>query len=215
MVQVNSTEYDAGVAGGDGNPTTQTASVDDSTMRVTVNIFDWRNRRIAVDGEIDFYQESCFDNLDRRYRSQRRDTAASGNLIARSETSFDDRSQVYQTRTFAVDPATGTVGYGLNDNTWRDASGNVIKSLPSGSKAFTKVVIDGASRQTRQYIGYDLDETNYEDIFNVTGDTILQQTEITYDAASNVIQTNIRHRYHNATGTGELGTPPAYSRRPA
>ena len=207
MVQVNSTEYDGGVAGGDGNPTTQAAYVDDGTMRVTVNIFDWRNRQVKCDGEVDLFVEYCHDNLDRQYRVQRRDTTASGNLIARSETSFDDRHQVYQTRIYGVDPATGTVGYALTDNTWRDASGNVIKSLPSGSKAFTKVVIDGAGRQTKQSIGYDLDETDYDDIFNVTGDTILQQVETTYDAASNVIQTNVRHRYHNATGTGELGTP--------
>ena len=207
MVMVNSTEYDGGVAGGDGNPTAQTAYVDDSTMRVKVNIFDWRNRQIKRDGEVDLFVEFCHDNLDRQYRTQRRDTTASGNLIARSETSFDDRSQVYQTRTYGVDPATGTVGYALTDNNWRDASGNVIKSLPSGSKAFIKVMIDGAGRQTKQYIGYDLHETDYDDIFNVTGDTILQQTETAYDSASNLIQTNVRHRYHNATGTGELGTP--------
>ena len=35
-------------------------------------------------------------------------------------------------------------------------------------------------------------------------DTIVEQTEITYDAASNATQNTVKQRYHNATGTGEL-----------
>ncbi|MFO0868114.1 MAG: hypothetical protein U0935_04140 [Pirellulales bacterium] len=41
----------------------------------------------------------------------------------------------------------------------------------------------------------------------MAGDTIVEQTEVTYDAASNVIQNTVKQRYHNATGTGELTGP--------
>jgi hypothetical protein len=45
-----------------------------------------------------------------------------------------------------VNPATGTVGNSLVDNTYYDASGNVIETRPSGSEAFTKTVYDGIGR---------------------------------------------------------------------
>ena len=57
-------------------------------------------------------------------------SVASANLIARSATSFDNLGRVYQTQTYAVDPTSGTVGIALTDNTWYDAAGNAIKSLP-------------------------------------------------------------------------------------
>lgn len=52
-----------------------------------------------------------------------------------------------------------------------------------------------------------MSETGYPTPGDVSDNTIMEQTETTYDAASNAIQTIKRMRYHNATGTGELGTP--------
>jgi hypothetical protein len=52
---------------------------------------------------------------------------------------------------------------------------------------------DGAGRATKRYVGYDLNETTYAEAETVTGDTILQQDQTTYDAASNVIQTTSWH----------------------
>ena len=40
-----------------------------------------------------------------------------------------------------------------------------------------------------------------------TNDIIVEQTETAYDAASNVIQTTFRQRFHNATGVGPLTYP--------
>ena len=74
---------------------------------------------------------------------------------------FDDRGRVYQTIRYAVDPATGIVGNSLTDNTWFDAATNVIKSLPAGSKLFTKTVYDSLGRPKTRYTGYDLAETGY------------------------------------------------------
>ena len=60
---------------------------------------------------------------------------------------------------------------------------------------------------TKQSRGYDLDESSYSDASSVSDDTLVEQTIPTYDAASNVIQTDHRQRYHNATGTGDLNGP--------
>ncbi|MFN0052358.1 MAG: RHS repeat-associated core domain-containing protein, partial [Planctomycetales bacterium] len=205
MVQVSGVEYDGNAAGGDGNVTTHTACVDSNSAnnRVTTFTYDFRNRRTDTDGEIDFYEQVCYDNVDRVVRKDRRDTTAAGNLISRTVVRFDDRGAVYQTATYAVDPATGAIGNALTSNTWRDGAGNVIKSLPAGSSSFTKTVYDSLGRQTIQYTGYGTDAT-YADVQVVTNNVIMEQTETTYDAASNVIQAITRQRYHNAS-TSQLG----------
>jgi len=207
MVLVAESEHDSADDGGDGNLTKQTQHVDASTTRVTTYTYDWRNRRTDTDGEIDYYEKVYHDNLDRATKTDRYDTTAGGNLIGRSETKHDDRGRVYQNIRYGVNPPTGAVGNSLTDNTWYDAAGNVIKTLPAGSKLFTKNVYDGLGRRTKQYQGFDIDETAYADASSVTGDTILEQNEITYNAASNATQTTQRQRYHNATGTGELNGP--------
>jgi len=178
-----------------------------TTTRVTTYSYDFRGRRIATDGEVDFYEKRTYDNLDRVTRVDRHDTTSGGNLIARSDTKYDDRGRIYQSVHYGVDTSTGSVGNALTDNSWFDDAGNTIKEQPAGSKLFTKTVFDGVGRRTKRYQGFDVDESTYSEADDVDGDTILEQTELSYDAASNVIETTQRQRYHNATGTGELGTP--------
>jgi len=178
-----------------------------ATKRVTKYTYDFRGRRIATDGEGDFYEKTTYDNLDRVTKVERFDTTANGNLVARSETKYDARGRGYETVRHAVDPATGTVGNALTDKTWYDAAGNVIKQQQAGAKLFTKSVYDGLGQVTKQYHGFDVDESTYDEADDVDGDTILEQAEMTYDAAGNVIEQVHRQRYHNATGTGALGGP--------
>ena len=99
---------------------------------------------------------------------------------------------MFQTIRYGVDPTTGIVGNALTDNTWFDPSGNVLKSQPAGAQLFTKPVFDGLNRQTVQYQSYNLSETGYPVPGDLANDTVFQQTETTYDAASNVIQTATR-----------------------
>ena len=149
MVQVSQNQYDGGNDGGDNNLTQATAYVDGSTTRVTSFVYDWRNRRVDSDGEVDYFQRVAYDNLDRVVKSERYNTTSNGHLIARSETKYDDRGRVYQTVRYGVNPATGSVGQSLTDNTWYDASGNVIKQQPAGARLFTKHVYDGLGRKTK------------------------------------------------------------------
>lgn len=108
---------------------TQTTSYANATKtRVTTFTYDWRNRRVTQDGEVDRFVKLYYDNLDRVIKTERFDTTESGNLIARSETNYDDLGRVYQTVTHAVDPITGQVGNSLISNTWYDLAGNVIKT---------------------------------------------------------------------------------------
>src|SRR5262249_6086693 len=128
MVIVTQNQYDAGAAGGDNNLTQQTQYVDGSTSRATRFIYDWRDRQTDVQGPVDFYAKTYYDNFDRTIKNERYNTTFSGNLAGRSLTFNDDRSRVYQTVRFAVDITTGLVGNSLTDNAWFDATGNVLKS---------------------------------------------------------------------------------------
>ncbi|MCA8991914.1 MAG: hypothetical protein KDA88_08040 [Planctomycetaceae bacterium] len=208
MVVVTSNVYDQGQTGGDGNLTQLSQHVDASTTRVTDYAYDFRNRRTTTDGEINLYEVQYYDNLNRVTQIDRRDTSATGNLIARSKTEFDDLSRVYQAIRYGVDPATGTEGNPLKSNTWYDQTGNVVKSLPAGSSTWTKTTYDGLGRPTVTYVGYGSD-SSYSDIFSVTGDVIYEQSESVFDAAGNLIQATQRQRYHDALAsqTGALGDP--------
>ena len=83
----------------------------------------------------------------------------------------------------------------------------MLKSQPAGAQLFTKPVFDGLNRQTVQYQSYNLSETGYPLPGDLANDTVFQQTETTYDAASNVIQTTTRLALPHETATGPLGNP--------
>ncbi|RLS59611.1 MAG: hypothetical protein DWH91_00030 [Planctomycetota bacterium] len=208
MVPVSENQYDNNLPGGDSNLTQVKQWVNASVARTTSGGYDWRDRLTSVDGEIDYFAQGFYDNLNRLTRVDRRNTSAAGNLVARQETKFDDLSRAYQTIRYGVDPSTGTVGNALTDNTWFDQSGNVVKALPAGSNLWTKTTFDSLNRAVKVYTGYGTD-TSYSDIFTVTGDVILEQSETLFDAASNAIQGTRRQRYHNAptSQTGGLGSP--------
>ena len=215
MVMVNSNVYDGGAAGGDRNLTSATLYVDSTTSRVTLYGYDFRNRQISIDGQIDFYQTQIYDNQDRVVQVDRWNTyqgggsssssssssgssGGLGNLIGRSQTFFDNLSRVYQTKVFAVDPGTGTVGNSLTSNNYYDGAGNAIEQQSAGSSAFNKSFYDGIRRVTLQYTGYT--------ITSPAGDVVMSQTEITYDAASNIIEQLVRDRFHNAPASGSGST---------
>ena len=210
MVVVAEFEYGTsgcGCQGTAGHLSKETRHVDATTTRVTEHAYDWRGRSVTTDGELDFFEKRYYDNLDQVVKTERYDTTEQGNLIARSETFYDDRGRVYQAKKYAVNVDTGAVGNALVSNTWYDAVGNTIKEQSAGSQAFTKIVYDSVGRRVKQYIGHDTDETAYADASSVSDDTIVEQIETTYNDANNVVQTTTRQRFHNATGTGELTSP--------
>ena len=207
MVKVQENEYDGGEPGGDGNLTQQTAYASDTDTRVTTFAYDFRNRRISEQGEESYYVEFLYDNLDRVFQTNRRNTDAEGNLIGRIETKYDNQGRVYQSYVYGVNPSTGSVTGSLVSNSWYDPVGNLLKQLPAGSQLFQKSAYDSLNRLTTQYSAYDTDEAAYADAGDVDDDIVMQQSESTYDDASNLIQQVARLRFHNATGTGPLTDP--------
>ena len=208
MVVVTENGYDNGLAGGDGNLTEQVQWVDGATTRTTQFEYDWRNRLIVTDGEVDYCEQRTYDNLNRVTQVDRYDTTIGGNLIGQQVTAYDDLSRTYQTTGYAVNPGTGDVGNGLVNNIWYDPVGNVAKQFPAGSALWSKTTYDSLNRPTVRYSGYGTDST-YDDIFSVADDVVMEQSEFSYDDAGNIIQTTIRQRYHNApdSQTGALKTP--------
>lgn len=207
MVLVQANEYDNGAAGGDGNLTQVTAYVNATDVRVTIFGYDFRNRQLTVNGEVDFYEVRRYDNQDRITKMDRRNTNGAGPLVSRQMTKFDNRGQVYQTYRYGVDPQTGVVTQGLVNNNWYDPSGNLLKQLNAGGRLFNKLMYDGMGRMIRRYAAYDVDETAYADAGGVDDDTVMEQVENTYDPAGNLIQIIIKERFHDAVGQGPLMSP--------
>ncbi|HUY36904.1 MAG TPA: hypothetical protein VMV69_29565, partial [Pirellulales bacterium] len=79
--------------------------------------------------------------------------------------------------------------------------------LPPGSSTFSKSAFDALSRQTVQYVGYYSGPISYAQAVSITGATIVEQVETSWDEASNNIQTTSRQRFHDAMGTGPLSEP--------
>ncbi|HEY5313267.1 MAG TPA: RHS repeat domain-containing protein, partial [Pirellulales bacterium] len=198
MVCTQTNVYDGGGVG-DSNVTQSTVYVDSTgtNNRVTSYSYDWRDRQTSISGPLGFYQENTYDDLNRVIQTDQRNTNASGTLLARSQTQYDELGRVYQKLRWEVDPTTGAVGNSLVDNTWYDEAGNVIKSQPSGSQAFTKTSYDGLGRQIAQYTGYFA--TSGVDDYTAVDETnkIFEQTYTIYDGAGDVLQVTSYQRLHN------------------
>ncbi|HUY90331.1 MAG TPA: RHS repeat-associated core domain-containing protein [Pirellulales bacterium] len=208
MVAVTINQYDSGASGGDGNLTQQSLPVDSNAAnnRVTGFQYDWRNRQAQVNLPQDSYQVNTFDALDRVVQVDLR-SQATNNPIGRTAANYDNRGRAYQSLRYGVDPATGAVSNVLTDNTWYDPASNVLLQLPAGSSAFTKSVYDAVGRRTAQYVGFYAGSISYSQAVDISGATIVKQSEMAWDEASNGIQTMERQRFHNATGLGSLTQP--------
>ena len=80
MKLVQENQYDRGVGGGNSNLTRTRQPIDDDGRRDRLTHYhhDFRDRQIAIEGEIDFYQRNIYDNLDRVIQVDRRNTTAEG-----------------------------------------------------------------------------------------------------------------------------------------
>ncbi len=232
MVQVRAYEYDGGGVG-DGNLTTTTESPGlGAAPRATRTWPDWRNRPVAVKpgvggSETDgvhrpiFY--TAYDNLGRAVAAERYDgdgvavTVTAGvpdrppaaRLRALATTEYDDRGRAFRTKTHAVAPTTGAVSVAaLTAETWYDERGLEVKAVTPGGPV-RKTSYDGLRRVVKAFVTDGGGDTTWADAMTVTGDTVLAQTEYGYDANGNATRVTTRERFHDAAGTGELGSPAA------
>ncbi|MFO0848770.1 MAG: hypothetical protein U0871_09480 [Gemmataceae bacterium] len=230
LVKVRDYEYDGGGVG-DSSLTKVTDSPGLSGAdRVTQIWSDWRGRAVAVKAGVEgsegtgvnrplVYTE--LDNLGQAVAVERFDadgvtpTTTSGVpnrpssslLRAKTVASFDELGRAYRTQVYGVDPSSGSVStYALTTDLWFDNRGNVVKTAAPGGLV-TKTAYDGAGRATTAYTADGGGDSGWSDALTVTGDTVLAQAEVTYDANGNVLLTTTRDRFHDASGTGALGTP--------
>jgi RHS repeat-associated protein len=147
MIQLNAMQYDDGDDQGDNNLTQQTQYVDATTTRVTSFAYDWRNRQVDVDGEIDYFQRSYYDNLNRVIKVEQLNTTSSGTLVSRDETKFDNRGRVYRTIRWGVDPGSGTgTGEQPQDMTY-DQANHLLRQEPAGAMEFQTLAYDSLGRR--------------------------------------------------------------------
>lgn len=232
LVKVSEYEYDGGGVG-DSNLTTVTEFPGGgATNRVTETLFDWRNRVVAIKSGVETTESTgvnrplvtyTYDNLGQVTLTQMYDGdgvtpsissgvlslpgGTSAKLRAQSGASYDELGRVYRSDTYSVDPSSGTVGSNtLYSLSWFDARGNVLKTAAPGGLV-AKYTTDGAGRLVASYITDGGGDSGYSDADDVTGDIVLEQTELTHDASGNVLTTTTRQRFHDASGTGALGSP--------
>ena len=232
MVDVQDYQYDGGSVG-DGNLTQVTEHPGGSAAdRVTQTWYDWRDRAVATKQGVETTESTSvnrplvvttYDNLGEVTETQQYDgdgvtpTISSGvlslpggtsaDLRAQTTSSYDELGRVYRTDTYDVDPSSGSVGSNtLHTDTWYDSRGNVIKTVSPGGLV-TKTAYDGEGKPTVTYLTDSGGDSSYSDAGNVTGDTVLEQDETSYDKDGNVILSTTRQRFDNASGTGVLGSP--------
>jgi RHS repeat-associated protein len=234
LVKVRDYQYDGGGVG-DGNLTLLTEYPGlGAAPRVTQTWYDWRDRPVVTKDGVQAGEAADvnrpltytqYDNLDRVVARELYDgdgvtpvdangdgvpdRPAAGLLRAKSTTDYDDQSRVFRSRVYSVDPTTGAVSAtALTSDLWYDPRGFLVKQTNPGGPV-VKAAYDGTGRLTTTFASDGGGDAGYADALNVTGDNVLTQTEYQYDGAGNLILSTVRDRFHDATGTGGLGTATA------
>ncbi|WP_041401417.1 RHS repeat domain-containing protein [Planctopirus limnophila] len=140
-VLVSAAEYDIA-----GRPILSTQHVDSSTTRETTYSYDYRGRRLVTQGEENFCQKETYDFRGQLIRSERYDGSPTGTLLSRIETDYDPLGRPYQSRRYAVNPTTGSVGAAMVDEVWYDQSGNVLQRTPANLALTESMTYDGLGR---------------------------------------------------------------------
>jgi RHS repeat-associated protein len=237
MAQVAATEYDNGGVGSGNLTKTTLFPGGGEAPRVTQNSYDWRNRLVAtksggtgslatedlsVNRPLSFID---YDNLGRvTGRSvydgdgiQVIDANTDGvpdkpvaALLRSSQVSFyDAQDRVFRTQELFVNQSTGALGTPkLTTNMFYDRRGNVA-AVYAPTAPVTQSHYDGAGRLTASFTLGNVPAATWANATSLAASLILEQTDYAYDAASNVILTTNRQRFHDAATSafGPLGTP--------
>jgi YD repeat-containing protein len=230
MVEVSSYQYDNGGVG-DSNLTQETDYPGLGAInRVTDYWYDWRDRLVAEKDGVESSETdgvnrpiivTTYDNLDEAIETQQYlgdvvtpsivngvlQPLPASDLRAQEVDNYDDQVRVYQTLVYDVNPSTGAVSTSaLTTNYYYDHRGDLMAESDPGG-LWTKSQYDGAGRDVMDYTSDGGSGTTWADAASVANDTVLEQEQTVYDGDGNTIETIDSQRFHNATGTGPLGTP--------
>jgi len=99
-----------------------------------------------------------------------------------------------------VDPTTGNTGNTLTGNNWYDPSGNVVQQIaPGAGQVFTKSAFSGVNWITATYTGYNTSGVSYTQAQTVSGDIIIEQSLLNFDAVGNTVSVYSYQRRNNAS----------------
>lgn len=206
MVKVADCFYE-GASGKDGALTKLRAYPSATSYRETAFTYDFRSRRIGLTGEESLCEARVYDNADRIVQIDRRLGNASGRLLARRTSHYDNRGQIYQDSFVAVDPVTGDIGNAISQLVWYDPNKRVLQLRAGTGQTLSKTIYDSLGRPSTQYVACTNNPLSYAQANTVDGDIVLRQVDFVYDGASNVIFERVRERNDDATGQGSLLGP--------
>jgi len=130
-------------------------------------------------------------------------------LLARVEQFYDVRDRVWKIEQSVVNPGNahqqgGAVQGKLLGQSWYDAAGRVLKQIGPGANHFTKFAYDSLGRVTKTYLATNPSESGYAAASSLTNNTVLTQSETTFDNLGNTILQTQLERLSTAVGTGAL-----------
>lgn len=216
MTKVETREYDGGSATGGGNGLLTGVARDEdgnwattTDQRITTYVYDFRNRAVVSLSPLAPHSVSKYDNSNRviatgQYSSSSGlsastdPTSTTTNRVALSETAYDERGQVYQSKRWEINQSTGATGSSIATDMWYDADGRTVKTV--GSR-ITKTAYDRLGRVTGQYTCSQTSDANYAAALTLSLDVVLEQTMTGRDPATGLplIQYTIQ-REHDRTG---------------
>jgi RHS repeat-associated protein len=223
QVDTSFTEHDGGIeigVAGDSRPTARYAFVSSSGSedRVTSFVYDARGRAVVQLNPDGPHVVRKYDSAGRVLAvatyanssspSLSTDPTASSDSDRRSltETAYDDRGQVYQTKRWEIDQSDGDKEGYLTTDIWYDAAGRTIKSRGS---SLSKTQYDRLGRAVRRFVlAADDDAGAYSAASTVTGDIVTQESQTRYDAKVNRVLSRVIIARHigDITTTGPLDT---------
>lgn len=221
MVRIEALVYDATLAAGNSNLTKRTAFVQDNTtdQRETNFAYDLRGRMLLQTNSTAPHIFNKYDDAGRMIASGMFSSTANidlnptpptlpddpttetSNRLALSQTFYDEKGQVWKSQRHKIDDADGSDDDNLQELTWYDAAGKVIK-VDGGQ--LTKTFYDRLDRATHQFDLASISDSAYADADDVSGDIVLQESQTTYDRDSGLaLMSAVIERFHDDFSTGE------------
>ena len=205
----------------DGNLAKKTVPVDDSpdNDRVTEMFYDWRNRlekalkTVQQDAEgsgswtyTTIYKYDDFDNV--REVAQYEGAIESSIRVSLNAAGFDVLGRQFISTVHGVDGE--SAGVGMVSRFYYDAVGRVVRNAPAGTTLLTATVYDAVGRTVKSFQAWPTTgDTPSAAPASVSHSVVMEQQEMKWDKASNLLSIIAKQRFDNAfdTQVGELGNP--------
>ncbi|MBX3410573.1 MAG: hypothetical protein KF859_11890 [Phycisphaeraceae bacterium] len=212
MVTVETLTYD-GDDIGNSRVTSRTLKADGGTNRTTSYTYDFRGRLVLQVNPAAPHAAFKYNNAGNLLASGGYSsspgvadpTSTTTNRVSLSETVYNTRGQVRETKRHNITQSTGASAESLSQYAWYDGAGRVRKYR---GEQITKTTYDALGRATHRYILAADNDSSHADALTVAGDTVLEEYQTLYEdtAQSGTVQMTVeisRHPYDDST-TGAL-----------